>query len=150
ARLGGLIDSYPATAQAYTAINIMLENGVALDNYIVGRVSFLYGDYERALDALTQFSIDRPLAEIPAELHLMLGRAYRELGNSAAAVTAFQTIIDQYPDDPLFGEALLEQGRTKFLLGDIPGAIEQYLSIAQTYDYLTDTAAEAMWRAGYL
>ena len=94
-----------------------------------GRVSFLYGDYERALDMLSVYSTERVLADIPVELHLMLGRAYRELGNSAAAVTAFQTVIDQYPRDPLFGDALLEQGRTKFLLGDIPGAIERYLFI---------------------
>ena len=150
ARLGSLVDNYPATEQAYNAMLTLLENDIALSSYIVGRVSFLYGDYERALDALTTYSTERPLAEIPAELHLMLGRAYREMGNSPAAVTAFQTVIDQYPRDPAFGEALLEQGRTMFLLGDSPGAIEQYLSIAEQYDYLTETAAEALWRAGYL
>jgi len=79
----------------------------------------------------------------------LLGRAYREIGNTAAAVTAFQTIVDSYPTDPLFGEALLEQGRTRFLANDISGAIETYLQIAQTYDYLPQ-AAEALWRAGYL
>ena len=150
ARLQTVFETYAGTEQAYNAMNALLENGVELDDYAVGRVSYLYGDYERALDALSVYSTERALTEIPAELHLMLGRAYRELGNSAAAVTAFQTVIDQYPRDPLFGEALLEQGRTKFLLGDIPGAIERYLFIAQTYDYLTETAAEALWRAGYL
>lgn len=137
-------------ASAYEAMEALLTNGVELDDLAVGRVAFLYGDYERAIEALNTYSTEHTLAAIPAELHLMLGRAYRELGNAAAAVTAFQTIIDQYPRDPSFGEALLEQGRTKFLLGDIPGAIEQYLSIAETYAYLTETAAEALWRAGYL
>jgi soluble lytic murein transglycosylase len=64
-------------------------------------------------------------------------------------VTAFQTIVAQYPQDPLFGEALLEQGRTKFLANDIPGAIAHYLSIGDNYGYLPE-AAEALWRAGYL
>ncbi len=150
ARMQAVFETYPSTAEAYDAMNALLTNGQALDNYAIGRVSFLYGDYQRALNALNTYSTERELAAIPAELHLMLGRSYRELGNAEAAVTAFQTIIDQYPEDPAFGEALLEQGRTRFLLGDIPGAIERYLFIAQNYDYLTDTAAEALWRAGYL
>ncbi|HLV37746.1 MAG TPA: tetratricopeptide repeat protein [Spirillospora sp.] len=150
ARMRTVFENYPGTNPAYEAMQVLLESGVELDNYSIGRVSFLYGDYERAIEALNTYSTQYELAVIPAELHLMLGRSYRELGNSAAAVTAFQTIIDQYPRDPLFGEALLEQGRTKFLLGDIPGAIEQYLFIGDNYGYLAETAAEALWRAGYL
>jgi soluble lytic murein transglycosylase len=149
-RMQAVFEDYADTPAAYDAMQVLLANGVELDNFSVGQVAFRYGDYERAIEALNTYSTQYELSVIPAELHLILGRSYRELGNSAAAVTAFQTVIDQYPRDPLFGEALLEQGRTKFLLGDIPGAIEQYLFIADTYDYLTDTAAEALWRAGYL
>jgi soluble lytic murein transglycosylase len=150
ARMQSLFEGYPQTSAAYDAMQVLLANGVELNDFSVGRVAFQYGDYERAIEAFNTYSTEYELAVIPAELHLLLGRSYRELGNSAAAVTAFQTIIDQYPRDPLFGDALLEQGRTKFLLGDIPGAITQYLYIADTYSYLTDTAAEALWRAGYL
>ena len=40
----------------------------------------------------------------------MLGRAYREIGNTQAALTAFQTIIDHYPTDPLFGDGAARTG----------------------------------------
>jgi soluble lytic murein transglycosylase len=149
-RLRQVFETYPSTPQAYEAMLLLLDSGVVLDNYAVGRVSFFYGDYQRAVEALNTYQIERALEAVPAELHLLLGRAYRELGNASAAVTAFQTIIDQYPTDPLFGDALLEQGRTRFLSGDIPAAIERYLFIAENYAYLTATAAEALWRAGYL
>jgi soluble lytic murein transglycosylase len=149
ARMQGVFDDYPGTAQAYQAMNVLQANGVELDDYAVGQVSYLYGDYEGAIEALNRYSTQRILSDIPADLHLMLGRAYREIGNPTAAVTAFQTIIDQYPQSPAFGEALLEQGRTKFLSGDIPGAIAHYLNIGDTYGYLPE-AAEALWRAGYL
>lgn len=150
ARMQTVFDEYPATASAYEAMQVLLANEAELSNLAIGRVAFLYGDYERAIEALNTHSTEYQLDAIPAELHLMLGRAYREIGNSDAAVTAFQTIIDQYPQDPQFGEALLEQGRTRFLLGDIPAAIERYLFIADNYGYLAETAAEALWRAGYL
>lgn len=149
-RLQRIFEAYPGTPQAYQALALLRENGRELDGYAVGLVNYLYGDYEAAIEAFNAWSTTRQLAAIPAQMHLLLGRAYRELGNAAAAVTAFQTVIDQYPQDPAFGEALLEQGRTRFLLGDIPSAIERYLFIADNFGYLPATAAEALWRAGYL
>ena len=148
-RMEAVLNGYPGTAPAYQAMNVLLTNGYDLDDYLVGKTSYDFGDYQGAIAAFNAYSTQHQLASIPAELYLLLGRAYREIGNPAAAVTAFQTVASQYPNDPAFGEALLEQGRTKFLSGDIPGAIETYLSIADTYAYLTESA-EALWRVGYL
>jgi soluble lytic murein transglycosylase len=148
-RMEAVLNDYPGTAPAYQAMSVLLTNGYNLDDYVIGKTSYDYGDYQGAITAFNAYSTDHILASIPADLYLMLGRSYREIGNPAAAVTAFQTIIAQFPTDPLFGEALLDQGRTRFLAGDIPGAIETYLSIADNYAYLPE-AAEALWRAGYL
>ncbi|MBZ0296111.1 MAG: tetratricopeptide repeat protein [Anaerolineae bacterium] len=148
-RMQMVFETYPETTQAYQAMQTLLANDVELSQYDIGRVSYFYGDYEGAIEAFNTYSTQQALTEIPAEMQMLLGRAYRELGNGPAAEVAFRTVVDQYPQDPLFGEALLEQGRTRFMLGDIPGAIERYLEIADTYDYL-DAAAEALWRAGYL
>ncbi len=148
-RLETIFNTYPDSPQAYQAMRMLTENGVELDDYARGRVSYFYGDYEGAIDAFNTYTTDHILAEVPAALYLLLGRAYREIGSSSAAVTAFQTVIDQYPTDPAFGEALLEQGRTKFLANDIDGAIAHYLNIADNYGYVPQ-AAEALWRAGYL
>lgn len=148
-RMEAIFRDYPARPEAYAAMGILDANGRVLDNLARGRVAFLYGDYQGAIEALNRYSTQRTLSEVPAEVHLILGRAYREIGNNAAAMTAFQTVIDQYTTDPAFGEALLEQGRTRFLDGDVQGAIDQYMRIADTYDYLPE-APEALWRAGFL
>ncbi|MBL8155786.1 MAG: transglycosylase SLT domain-containing protein, partial [Anaerolineae bacterium] len=149
ARMLTIFETYPDRPEAYQAMQALVAANREVDNYLRGQVSFTYGDYQDAIDSLTRYTTERVLSAIPAQLHLLLGRAYREIGNPSAAVVAFQTIIDQYPTDPLFGQALLEQGRTKFLSGDIPGAIAHYLQMAETYNYLPE-AAEALWRAGYL
>jgi soluble lytic murein transglycosylase len=150
ARLQTIFDSYPATPEAYQAMQVLVANAVPIDDYARGRVAFLNGEYDLAVDAFNRYGTQTQLGSIPAEMYLMLGRAYRELGNSAAAQTAFNTIVQQYPQDPAFGDALLETGRTLFLSGDVQGAIARYLEIADTYGYLTETAAQALWRAGYL
>ncbi|MDX1993629.1 MAG: tetratricopeptide repeat protein [bacterium] len=149
-RMQRVMDEYPATAQAYDALGVLLENGRTVNAYQRGRIAYFNGAYQEAITAFNEFTTETLLSGIPAELHLLLGRAYREVGNPEAALVAFQTIVEQYPTDPLFGEALLEQGRTRFLAGEIDQAIERYLAIASTYSTLTPTAAEALWRAGYL
>jgi soluble lytic murein transglycosylase len=149
ARLTSIAGNFPDRPEAYQAIGILAENNIPLDNLLRGRISYNYGDYPGAVAALQAYSTERPVTTVPAEVHLLLGRSYREIGNTQAALTAFQTIIDQYPTDPTFGQALLEQGRTRFLANDIPGAIERYLAIASTYDYLPE-APEALYRAGFL
>lgn len=148
-RMQTIFNTYPDTVQAYQAMQVLEERGADLDDYAKGRVSYLYGDYQGAIDAFNVYTSTQGLSNIPAELHLLLGRAYREIGNTAAAITAFQTIVERYPTDPAFGEALLEQGRTRFLSDDTDGAIAQYLQIADTYGDIPQ-AAEALWRAGYL
>jgi soluble lytic murein transglycosylase len=149
ARMQSVFTQYPDRPEAYQALQALLENGVTVDTFQRGQVSFAAGDYTGAIEAFNTYSTQRPLAEIPAQMFLQLGRAYREVGNPAAANTAFDTVIAQYPTDPAFGDALLEKGRTSFLSGDIPAAINTYVTIADTYGYLPQ-AAEALWRAGYL
>lgn len=150
ARARRIFDTYGETRPAYDAMQILLQNNVTIDGWQRGRVAYRYGDYAGAIAAFNDYSSNFTLDAIPAELYLLLGRAYREIGSSDAALIAFETVITQYPGDVLFGDALLEQGRTRFLAGDITGAITTYLSIADRYGYLARTAAEALWRAGYL
>ncbi len=149
-RMSLVFSNYAGTATAYQALQQLVAQGRAFDGFQQGRAAFIAADYQAAIKAFNEYTSSHQLAAIPAELHLMLGRAYRAIGNSDAAMVAFQTIIDQYPQSPLFGDALLERGRTRFLAGDIPAAISMYLSIADTYDHLAQAAGEALWRAGYL
>lgn len=149
-RMNLVFSSYAGTATAYQALQQLAAQGRTFDGLQRGRSAFIAGDYQAAINAFNEYTSTRQLAAIPAELYLMLGRAYRAIGNFDAAAVTFQVIIDRYPQDPLFGDALLERGRTRFLAGDIPAAIRIYLSIADAYGYLEQTAGEALWRAGYL
>lgn len=149
-RFARIFDEYERFPQAYQALEVLQANNRPVDALVRGRVSYYANDFAQAIEAFNAYTSQVSLGEVPAELHLLLGRAYREMGNSEAALIAFQTIVTQYPTDPLFGEALLEQGRTRFLAGDVDAAITQYQAIAANYASLTGTAAEALWRAGYL
>ncbi len=142
-----VVADYSGTATAWQAQVLLDQLGYGVDPFERGKAAYAAGDWSTAVDAF-----NRALAtgSPPAELYLQLGRAQRNLGDSQAATSAFQTIIDLYPGDPLFGAALLERGRTRFLAGDHAAAIELYLGIAESFPQLTSEAGEALWRAGYL
>ena len=150
ARMRTVFDEYPTTTPAYDAMLELDAAGLDLSSYDRGVVAFTYGDYPLAIEAFNTYTTETPLVNVPVDTYLYLGRAYREIGNGPAANVAFRTVVDQYPQSPEFGDALLEQGRTLFLAGDWLAAIDRYSQIAATYGYLTDTAAEALWRVGYL
>lgn len=145
-----VFEAYPDSAAALPAMAALSELGVAVSNYDKGRAYFYAEDYAGAIQAFNDHTTSVVLMDIPAELYLLLGQAYREIGNHTAALVAFKTIVEQYPTSPLFGDALLEQGRTYFVSGDTPRAIQTYLGLADTYPTLQAAAAEALWRAGYL
>lgn len=150
ARMRAVVENYPGSAAAWAAQDQLSRHGEEFDGFRRGQAAFIAGDNLAAIEAFNQFTTAQDSTAIPAELFLLLGRAYRRIGNFDAASVAFQTLIDRYRQDPLFGEALLERGRTRFLSGDIPVAISIYLSIAEDYEELESAAGEALWRAGYL
>ena len=150
ARMRAVAENYAGTSAAWQAQDQLSRHGAEIDGFRRGQAAFIAGDAQAAVDAVNQYLAAEDSTAIPAELFLLLGRAYRQIGDFAAAARAFQTLIDRYPQDPLFGDALLERGRTRFLAGDSPAAIEIYLSLAEGYSHLAAAAGEALWRAGYL
>ncbi|MBX3081208.1 MAG: tetratricopeptide repeat protein [Anaerolineae bacterium] len=144
-----ILDNYPQTLAGYRAMQALLKAGIKVDSLVRGQVSYAAEDYNDAIIALNDYTTNTPLAQINPLAFLLLGRAYRDAGNSAAALTTFQTIIDQYPTSSLYGQAWLEQGRTKFLAGDTQAAIAKYKELAEKHDTVPE-AAEALWRVGYL
>ncbi|NLX08604.1 MAG: tetratricopeptide repeat protein [Chloroflexi bacterium] len=146
-RLQAIIRDHPTTYPAYQAMGILLEAGLRIDAYQRGLIAYSNEDYQAAIQALNDHTSETGTASV--EVLMMLGRAYRAVGNSQAANTTFQTVIDTYPTDPAYGEAWLEQGRTLFLMGDTAGAIQKYTALATEHPDVPQ-GAEALWRAGYL
>jgi soluble lytic murein transglycosylase len=146
-RLQAIVRDYPETYAAYQSLSMMLGAGLQADAYKKVLIYFSNEDYAAAVDAINTYTSE--LGYAPADALLMLGQSYRELGNSQAALTTFQTVIDSYPNDPSFGEAWLEQGRTLFVSGDVVGAIQRYTELATLHPQVAQ-GAEALWRAGYL
>ena len=146
-RMRKITIEYPETDHAYLALVTLNQHGVEIPKEEHALISYRTGDYADALNVLEEITSG---SEISAENYLMMGRSQRALGDFQTAQLTFQIMAAVYPNSPLVGEALLEQGRTYFLSGNIDAAISRYLSIANDYPHLETAASEALWRAGYL
>jgi soluble lytic murein transglycosylase len=149
ARYQDILSSYPETLEGYRAMQALLQAGTSIDHLQRARLSLVAEDYNDVVTALHNYTTDTPIGDIDPIVYMMLGRAYRELGNFQAANTAFETILSQYPTTVYFGDAWLEQGRTLFMAGQTDAAIERYQKLAEAHPDVPQ-AAEALWRAGYL
>jgi peptidoglycan lytic transglycosylase len=149
ARYQAIIGSYPRTLVGYRSMLALLRAGVQVDDLLRAQISLAAEDYKDVITALYNYTSKTALTDIDPAVFLWLGQAYREVGNTSAANTSFQTIIDQYPKSTLYGEAWLEQGRTLYLAGKVQESIAKYKELVDKHPD-TPQAAEALWRAGYL
>ena len=94
ARLQQIVRDHPTTYAAYQAMGMLMEAGLPVDTYERAVISFHNEDYQSAIELFNQYTSESGTA--PPELLMMLGRAYREIGNPQAAITTFQTVIDSY------------------------------------------------------
>lgn len=147
ARLQALSQQYPSTRAAYLAMLDLLNAGYSLDPWLQGQIAFNAEDYGAAVEALNRYSAENEV--IAPESLLMLGRAYRGIGNYPAAYTTFETVKMQFPDDASYGIAFLEQGRTLYQEGNYESAIQHYVNLAETAPQLPE-APIALYRAGFI
>jgi soluble lytic murein transglycosylase len=144
-RLQRIVNEFPASDAAYQALGLLLGAQLQVDSYTQARIYYFNEDYSAAIQAFNTYTSE--VGHADADVLMMLGECYREIGNPQAAISTFQTVIDTTPER--LGEAWLEQGRTLFLSDDIAGAIATYSALATQHPEVPE-GAEALWRAGYL
>lgn len=148
-RYQDIVATYPQTPEAYRAMQALLSSGSQIDDYLRGQISFAAKDYNDTITALYDYTSHTQLPSVDPNAFMMLGQAYREVGNVAAAITSFQTVIEQYPRSQYFGDAWLEEGRTFYLANQVQEAIDKYKELSEKHPDVPQ-GAEALWRAGYL
>src|SRR5439155_22262948 len=120
-----------------------------VDDMLRAQISYAAKDYKDVITTLYNYTSKTPLNDIDPIVFMWLGRAYREVGNVAAANTSFQTVIDQYPKSEQYGDAWLEQGQTLLLANKVQDAIAKYKELSDKHPDVPQ-GAEGLWRAGYL
>lgn len=144
ARFEELVANYPRTYDSYSALIVLLDAGVPVDDFLRGRVDYYAGAYDPALRALYNYITDNN--PHGGDAHYFAGLSYLGLGNYQAAATEFQTLIEDHPDASTWSDAWLERAEALALDGDIEGAIAAYTALSEQYPG-NGNAAEGLWQA---
>ncbi|MEZ6014508.1 MAG: hypothetical protein R3F49_05300 [Planctomycetota bacterium] len=102
--------------------------------------------YKRANTSLWRALLDHPRSsQAPRAAWTRANIESANLGRAIDSATAYDTLIEQYPDSDLVPEALLEAGKQYGLAGKWDYAIERFDSLAR-YRSAHEFGVEARWR----
>jgi soluble lytic murein transglycosylase len=143
-----LVDTYPATADAYQALIALVDAGVPVDDYQRGVVDVHARAYVPAVEVLDRYIASGDEAH-RADAFYYVGRAHAGLGHAAEAVAALDVVLSSFPNAERWGDAWIERARIQAAAQDIAGAVATYRAFAdQAPDHAQ--APEALWQAGLL
>jgi len=134
-----VVNTYPETTQAYDALQALETNGIGVDPFQQGLVEFSAEDYLGASESFYNWLAQADL-EHPADVHFYLARSYAALGNPAAALQEYQTIVDTHEDDPAWGQAFVEYAGIQAQTGDVEGALVTINAFVGEYPDLPQVA----------
>jgi tetratricopeptide (TPR) repeat protein len=141
-RLQRVLTNYPETDAAFPALVTLVSADQPVDLVVRTRINIQNENYAPVIGRVSAYIAATPVEQVPVELYVLLGKAYRGLGDVASALTTFQKARDLYPKDPMASVAALEQAETYVQQKDNANALSAYRSVATVYPQAPE-AAEA-------
>jgi len=146
-RFVDLINTYPERNAAYQALVSLINAGVAVNEFQRGLVDYYAKQYDAAIAAFNRFIAAQA---DHGNAHYYIGLSYKDAGNLAAAIRAFDEIIEQHPEASRWGDAWLMKAEAQVAGGNLDGALTTLTTLAEKYPD-SPQAPIGLWNAaGYL
>ncbi len=142
-----LINTYPAQNAAYQALVALVNAGVAVNEFQRGLVDYYAKQYDAAIAAFNRFIAAQA---DHGNAHYYIGLSYKDAGNLAAAIKAFDEIIDQHPEASRWGDAWLMKAEAQAAGGNLDGALKTLTTLAEKYPDSPQAPIGLWTAAGYL
>ena len=118
------VNNYPLSYDSYTALFILVENEIPVDELDRGLVDYYAGQYGVALAAFDRYLQDAP--DEPGTGYYYIGLTMRALGDFEAAIEAWDKLINTYPDSHFWDDAWEEKAFTQWYY------LDQYITATET------------------
>lgn len=132
------VNNYPKAYDSYSALVVLVEAGVEVNELNRGIVDYYAGQYPAAEKALERFiqakaavtdpGNDSEVLDSLAVAHFYLGLAHWARGTNVAATREWDIVIQRYPDQKILDRAWEEKAFTLwYYLDDYPAAVQALL-----------------------
>jgi len=138
------VTNYPTAYDSYIALIRLVEAGIPVDEFQRGLVDYHAGAFEPAVAAF-----DRVLGSVPSAAGFYYrGLSHLALGNSQQALSDFEMVVTNFPDDALWPDSALAKARTQWAyLDQYSAAVDTYLALAAARPE-PGVGSEALFAAG--
>jgi soluble lytic murein transglycosylase len=150
------VENYPLSYDSYSALVALVEAGVPVSDLDRGLVDYYAGQYGLALSAFDRY-LQAPDPNDDGTVHHFRALTLRELGMIPDAITAWDTLITQYPNNRYWTTSWDEKAFTQWAyLEDYDSAVQTWLDFVKAApqspsapEYLF-SAARTLERASHL
>jgi len=95
---------FPNAYDSFTALTYLVNAGVPVDEYLRGLVDYHANSYDAAILAFERYIASNP-ESIDGSVYYYLGLSYFYKEQFQKAIDAYQTMIENYPGNPLWDQA---------------------------------------------
>lgn len=144
ARYMDSVNNYPTAYDSYTGLVRLVNADVPVNDYIRGVVDYYAAAYTPALLALTRAAEGNP----DGSVYYFRGLTRRALGDYEGALTDFEIVLNNYPDDPHYLQAWIQKAVTQWAyLDQYTAAVQTYVNFVAKYPQ-NSQAAQTLFDAG--
>ena len=145
-----LLDSvikFPKAYDSFTALTILVNDGVPVDEFLRGRVNYYAGSYDYAIQAFQRY-LDSSPDNNDGSVYYFLGLSHYFAENPRNAVAAYDELISNYPGNPYWTSAWDEKAYVQWaVLNEYTNAVDTLLSFVNAAPTSPD-AASFLFEAG--
>jgi soluble lytic murein transglycosylase len=132
---------FPKAYDSFTALSILVNDGIPVDEYMRGLVDYYAGSYNYAIQAFQKYLDSNP-DNNDGSVYYFLGLSHYFAGNPGNAVAAYDELIVNYPGNLYWTAAWDEKAYVQWAILDEPAnAAETLISFVNAAPTSPDTAS---------
>lgn len=146
ARFQESVQNYPKAFDTYSGLVMLVNDGIAVDEFNRGLVDYYAGRYGLAIDAFNRYLNSNP--DHNGSAHYYKAFAYRAMDQIENALQEWRTLIQDHPDDRFYVDAWEDIAYTQWAFqDDYRGGASTLLTFVAS-NPSNDGAAQALYDAG--
>ncbi|MDO9547027.1 MAG: tetratricopeptide repeat protein [Pelolinea sp.] len=132
---------FPKAYDSFTALTILVNDGVPVDDFLRGLVDYYAGSYDAAIKAFQRYLASNP-ANNDGSAYYFLGLSHYFQGNPRNAVEAYDQLITNFPGNPYWTSAWDEKAYVQWSdLNEYTNAADTLLSFISNARTSPDAAS---------
>ncbi|HUV15915.1 MAG TPA: tetratricopeptide repeat protein [Pelolinea sp.] len=128
---------FPKAYDSFTALSLLVNNGIPVNDFYRGLVDYYAGSYDFATQAFQRYLDSNP-DNNDGSVHYFKGLSHYFAGKPQNAIAEYETLINNYPGNPYWSAAWDEKAYVQW------ADLDQYTTAVETYKGFVSFASTSL------